>query len=236
MRKFFLFIVVLLTAGCGSADNTSEDREEIIACYKSYKKALMDSDGEKALQLVTSNTIEAYEDILGIAVYYDSVQLSSLKFIYIVITAQVRCQIEKEALLKMNGEDLFVYAVENDFFDKEAIKEGKLTIGEIQINRNIAEAHMDYNGEKSPLTFKFYREADKWKFDIMSFIGFVDFYIQQQLKESGISEKGMIDLLLLLENGDQAPENDIWSPIIYEIENGNSTFINDLIKNSSTGE
>lgn len=208
-----LFLVIIIFVLCSSCNNNSKDMQEIVACFEGYKEAAKKSDGSKALEFLSKNTVQFYTDMLNMVLLSDSTQLMELWSFYKIMITVVRCEVPKEELLKMSGEDLIIYAVEHDMIDMQAIQEDNFKIGSTTITANTAKAKLLHKGKEVPMSIDFYKEDSKWKIDVPSILNYVIPEIEKELQAKGYDNSARFEWLLLVAGCD-SPQNPIWKPVV----------------------
>ena len=213
MSNRFIYIILMLFASCSPNTNSLEDEKAIIDCFEEYKTAGRNRDGKHALNYLSKNVVEFYNDLMSMAIYSDSSQLMELWSFYKIMIVGIRCEIPKEVLLEMSGEELIVYAFENNLNDMQTFEDDNFKVGSTEIDNNMAKAKMLYKGEEVEMVVNFYKEDGNWKVDLLSIIEYAIPVVENKIHKMGYDNNEGTSLFLLLAGCD-SPMNPLWEPII----------------------
>lgn len=205
-----LTLVIILFWATLSISYGQDDPALIKECYNHYKTAIRNGKGPEALHYVDAKTLNYYVKITELAQSADSLQIAELPFLEKFTTLSIRNRVSKEAILKMNGERLFVYFVESGLVGGEESVNHEL--GEVTVDGDLATAEFYYKGKKTPLYFQFNKEAGQWKFDLTSMFSFTTMFVKQTIETNGLSEEEFILLALKMESGENVNGN-VWKPL-----------------------
>ena len=198
----FLFILTNLVTA-------QENEAELIKkSFDSYQAFLFNNKGEEAANLVDSHTIKYYDAIIELVKNADSLKVGSLPLLDKIMVLIVRQRVSKENIINFDGKALFIYAVNNGMIDKQSV--GGFTIGDINVDTNLAKAQVIFEGVKSPYFLNFYKESGQWKYDLTSSFPIGLPAIEKLTNEIG--ERGLLNLILSYGNGKNANQN-VWMPV-----------------------
>jgi hypothetical protein len=198
----FLFILTNLVVA-------QENEAELIRKnFDSYKAFLYNGNGGEVANLIDSQTIKYYGDIIELVKNADSLKVESLSLLDKITVLLVRQSVSKENILTFDGKALLIHAINNGMIDKTSAR--SFTIGDITVDNNFAKGQIIANGTASPLFLNFYKENGQWKFDLTSLFPIGIPALQKLEKELG--ERGFIDAMLSAGNGNKQSQN-VWRPI-----------------------
>ncbi|MDR3226987.1 MAG: hypothetical protein LBT56_04880 [Prevotellaceae bacterium] len=193
MRKILIIsIVVLFFAGC-----ENNDVESIKECFEIYKNSLLNISGNEAIKVVDENTIKYYSTMLEYAqtIKYNELQKLSLMNKILVLT--LRHILTLDELNKMNGEKLFIWAIDYGMISMQDTE--NLLLKDIVIDKN------DRNQAKGLLVaskynigykIKFVKEQGSWKIDLTSMFNFAEKLFQTTRKQLDMTEEQFIHATL----------------------------------------
>jgi len=207
-RSVQLLLLPILFVAC-SDRGPEDDVAEIRACYDNYFAALIAGEGDKAAELVDSNTIAHFDRMLGLALTGDSMTVSGLDPMDKLTVLPMRMQIAPEALKSMNAKQAVAHSVSDGLMANEGPK--GLELGTVSVEGDKAKAPLKMHGFPTPASFTFQRENGAWKIDLTSLFDLSRMAFQQMGAGNG-EEGNSILLKLLEENSGVAVPEGIWHP------------------------
>lgn len=202
----FLLLPVLFMA-C-SDKGPEQDVEEIRACYDSYFESLKAGDGDKAAELVDSNTLKHFDRMLELARTADSATVSGLDAMDKLTVLSMRSQIPAEQLRGLDARAALARSVSDGMMANEG-PEG-LSLGTVTVDGDKASAPLKMYGFPTPANFSFQREDGTWRIDLTSLFDLSRKAFEQM---GGDGTEGNAALIKLLEDntGTTVPGT-IWHP------------------------
>ena len=206
MRYLFITIVLFTFISCES----SHEKELVNASFENYKNSILNDKGEESIKYVDKRTLKHYAHILELVKTADSLTLEASTLLDKFFVLAVRHTTEKDLLLKMTGDELFIYAIKNGMVGKESVVDASM--GDIEIDNDFAVGEFQSKGKNTGLKLHFYKEAGAWKADLTSLFAFSNVGFKKMITESGLAENEC--LLQILENAyEKQPTNNLWIPI-----------------------
>lgn len=190
---------------------SQSDKELVLKSFENYKNAILTDKGKFASDFVDSRTINYYSTILDKVKTSDSLEVNSMGIIDKLTVLSMRHRTPKNDLLKFDGKDLFIYAIDNGMVGKNSVVNAEL--GDVITNGDFSKAEFVVNGQKTPFFFHFYREDKVWKMDLTHLFSLGTMSIKKMIEDSGENENDFIINILEVLTGKKPTEN-IWKPII----------------------
>jgi hypothetical protein len=206
-RSAHLLLLPLLFVAC-SDSGPEDDVAEIRACYDNYFAALKAGEGDKAAELVDSNTLAHFDRMLGLARTADSVTVSGLDAMDKLTVLSMRTQIPPEQLSSLNARAALARSVSDGMMANEG-PEG-LTLGTVTVDGDKASAPLKMYGFPTPANFSFQREEGNWRIDLTSLFDLSRKAFEQM---GGSGAEGNAALMQMLEDniGSAVPPT-VWHP------------------------
>lgn len=191
---------------------TGQDKEAaaVRQVFDNYKAAILNDEGENALQYIDSRTEKYYAGILDAVKNGDSATLSSLSLIDRITIFSIRHRASRQEIIGMTGNELFVYAIRKGMVGKGGV--ARNSIGDVTINGDFATGQVVVSGTQTPLAFHFYKEEGKWKMDLTSIFPITNQAFKKMVEESGEPENEYLFGLLEMLTG-KKPGPEIWQKI-----------------------
>ena len=202
-RILLLWFGVLL-AGCGA------DERSIHACFDAYKRAVLESDGESAVEQVTKGTIEYYANVLDLVFEASAEKTRALPLVDRITVLLIRARVEPERLRQMDGRQLFIYAIDHGMVGKSSVIRSDL--GDVAISGDYAIGDALSAGKRSGIQWRFYREGGRWRMDVTSVMTAANIALLQVIRDSGEEENQFVQKLVAMTLG-RDPGEDIWEPL-----------------------
>ena len=206
MKKLLLLIpLLILLFSC-----SNQEHEEIKNCYSGYKSAILNNDGEKALQYVDSNTIAYYQNILTKVKNAGLMDINNMPFFDKLNVLLIRHAVPADFILSTNGKKMFKHAVDHGMIGKRSVK--NIKIGEIKIEGNSAKAKMSTKDGNHNFEFTLHKQDGKWKIDLTSIFPYISNSFKRLAESKGKGENSFIMSLLKEQTGIK-PTIKIWEPV-----------------------
>ena len=205
IHPFPIVILFLLFTGITFAQN-NEDKA-VRNSFDNYKNAILNDNGAEAVKHVSERTIRYYDAILDHVKNSDSAKVDSLSILDKLMVFSLRHRSTRNEILTFNGRSLFVYAIKSGMVGKNSV--ANLTIGEVTIDNNTAKGQIESHGNKSPMSFDFYKEGEGWKVDLTSIFPMSVSAFQKMAENAGETENQFLFSLLERVTG-KKPGPEIW--------------------------
>jgi len=187
---YFLSIFILAYSALANSE-----QDEIAQVFQQYRSALLNEDGKEALELVDSQTIRYYDDVVKDALKISRADLNRLDLYTKFMVLRLRHEFRKDQLEKMTGDSLFILSVKQGWVSKsEASNNSKLV--NIKYDRHLASASLPQAPEIP--AFYFMKENGKWKLALWKNFELANVAFSQMLQQSSLAETEF--LVRLLEN------------------------------------
>lgn len=106
---FKLIILFLLFAGFSNAQKSEE--KAVRNSFDLYKSAILNDEGEKAINQVDSRTVAYYSNILDHVRNADSMKVETLSILDKLMVFSIRHRTSPEEIKSFDGRSLLVYAI-----------------------------------------------------------------------------------------------------------------------------
>jgi len=223
MKKVRLAQILLLSIlfGCAVKENKNSDLTkspgyiaEVAAikhCFNSFKSAIINANGEKAIEFVDENTHNYAIRILDLTKTADRDTFNELRLIDKMVILIIRHQSTIENILEMQPETFFSQAMQNGLVGQSTIK--VCDIGEVVISGDKANAEYLLADEYTNLDIGFTKEGGYWKIDINSILPFQEESFLKMIESYGKVEAKSLLRVLETFTG-KRPSHNIWDPIV----------------------
>lgn len=221
MKNLLIIFLCIVLSSCGAQKKalqkstetkkeTKADEQLVKQCFENYKSAILNDRGEEAVEYVDSRTIKYYQDILDKTKSADSLEVSEMNIMDKLMVFTIRHRTSKEDILKFDGKQLLVYAIQEGMVGKNSVANNE--IGQVDIDDDFAKGQLVVYGEPAPMYFHFYNEQEQWKVDLTSLFPIATPAFQKMADESGQNENEYLFMLLEMVSGEK-PNSDIWKTI-----------------------
>jgi len=210
-RPFFLIAVVFGASGmaCNRTTGTSEEKS-VAQIWEAYRSAVLKADGKTAVDCVSSNTIELYQEYRDLAVSGDKKSIESQSMVNRMQILLMRHRIDPKLLRAMDGAAVFAHAVDKNWIGKNGVIRAGLE--DISVSGSRATAKVTADGKSTGEHFHFVKEAESWKYDLGPTIKGADQALQQLARQKGLSDNEYIFSMISSLSGRKVTEA-IWSPV-----------------------
>ena len=220
MKKFisttFLFFAASIFTFAQEAEEVKIDetkaKKEITSAFNNYKKAILKQDSKLALAQLDKNSFDYYDQVLNIALRANQQQLDELEILDKLMVLSVKHRVPKEQLIKMNGRELLIYALDNGLIGKNTVEKAEL--GDIDIKGEIAYGQYIISEQKTPLYFGFTYDQSQWRLDITSIFEPAGYGIRKLVEMQNKDENEVIIMMIESTTPGQKVSQEIWKPIL----------------------
>lgn len=201
----FFFLFIQFFTFCQQQDDSL-----VVKAFTQYKQAILNDQGEKAVDYVDTKTIQYYSKVLDWVKNADSASVEKFNILDKLMVLSVRHRTSREDIHKFDGKELLVYAIKSGMVGKSSVM--TISIGEVKINGNSAKGQIVSNGQKSPYNFEFNLENNQWKVDLTSIFDISAPAFKRLIQIGGDSENDyLMSVLEMVSN--KKPDSSIWKPI-----------------------
>lgn len=208
LKNFTILLVLTMAFNVGLAQKKQEKR--VRKSFESYKDAILNDKGAKAVACVDSRTIKYYSEILETSKSADSASVNALGLLDKLMVLTIRHRATKEQILGFDGSGLFVFAVESGMVGKNSVAHN--SVGDVEISGTFAKGRLLSYGDESPFYFHFYLEEEVWKLDLTSAFQLAAPGFRKMQEQSGKEENEYVLYLLELVS-DRKPASAVWHPV-----------------------
>lgn len=202
------FLIITFTVISISAIGQSESGD-VNQCFEQFKKAVAEGRGKEASEVVASQTIEHYQNLLNLALEGDSTEVVSLKLIDRLVVVAMRNQLSKEDILQMDGKSFIAYAVDHELLGENSLTNFQL--GEVRATDKFTTAQTIAGTMETPLKIHFY-DQEGWRLDITPVLPAMSTSLKKTIDMAGMSEAEFI--LMTVQSYDRKPVNEnVWHPL-----------------------
>lgn len=209
-----LVLLLAITASCSTSPELPTDAlpesDAIRAAFQSYRRAILNDDGETAASLVASPTLRYYERMRKLSLRASRIETESLAFGNEFIVLISRSKISAQELREMDGRSYIVYAVEHGWVGKQSVM--GLEPGKIQTLGDTAVLHASSSSGKGTIPFTLLREEGKWKIDLVPSMTRANVTFRALARQQGVSEDELLRDLLEAVLGSR-PADALWDPL-----------------------
>ncbi len=195
------------------------DRQAIQRCFVAYKQALLEKEGDRAVEQVSTTTLAHYGKMRDLALRGDgaTVRSRSLTDQYLVLI--LRHRVGLKALLPMSDKDVISLAIREGWIGESGLRE--TTIGTVTVKGDRGEAVLVVRGKAYATPdvprFVFSKEQKAWKIDITALFPvaekfFQDWYAEEKVSDNISTDTFLINILTLMSDKPISP--DIWNPLV----------------------
>ncbi|WP_207420243.1 hypothetical protein [Desertivirga brevis] len=180
------------------------------ASFDNYKKAILTDNAKAALAEVDSRTKKYYQELLVKTKMLDSVGVNKLPVVDKFTVLVIRHKLSKEEILRMQGTDLFLYAIESGMVGKSSVSDN--SIGNVTIAGDFAKGQLVSKGKAVPFFIHFYKEDSKWRFNLTSLFPLANMSFKKLVEDSGKTQNEFLFYMMELMTGAK-PEASVWRPV-----------------------
>lgn len=195
----------------GEVSSTEEiAAREISECFAAYKNAILSQQGEVAVELLSRNTVDEFENYVGLALGAEREEIEALSLINRMQVILMRHRIPVETLMELTGRSAVVYAVDRDWIGKDEVIRTEL--GEVSLYGDRATAEVMIGGQVAPNRFQFRREYGRWRFDLLPLLRDGNTAMKYAAQQAGMDENEFLFVVLESVTGKRLDES-IWTPL-----------------------
>jgi len=206
------FIIITILSIFIRVQSFAQATEQLVKnSFENYKKAILTDNANAALDEVDSRTKKYYRDLLAKIKTLDSAAVEKLPVVDKFTLLVIRHKLPKEEVLNMEGNDLFLYAIESGMVGKNSVSDN--TIGKVTIDGEFAKGQLVSKGKEVPFFIHFYKEDSKWRFNLTSLFPLANMSFKKLVADSGKSQTKFLTDLIEMMTGVK-PEASIWKPLL----------------------
>ncbi|MDY7021274.1 MAG: hypothetical protein SWJ54_07915 [Cyanobacteriota bacterium] len=188
----------------------ADDANTVQQVFADYKSAILTSSGDRAVDKLSQSTIDYYGEMRKLAVCESAETVKAESMVNRVQILSMRFRVPTETLVELSDREVVVYAVDRGWIGEESVM--KLDVAEVTIEGEEALAEVVRNGEPTGIQFRFVKETEGWKFDLLSTIELTNQTFEQLAEVQGLKPDEFIFAVLEILEG-RTPTKDIWNPV-----------------------
>lgn len=206
MRQILSCLLIILTCCVG----TSEDNQEIQACFEAYKTAIVTNNGSKAAKKVSSNTFDYFARIQDLALYADYKELAKEEIFDRFLTLRIRAEFSAHQLKPMSAEDILTHITNVGWSGQDI---DRVELSRIKVKDDIATSKTKQSGKKTEYVYTFHRETGVWKLDLTSMLPTLNAHAKQLSSRADLGDDNYIERALINAGVRYRRLNTIWEPL-----------------------
>lgn len=201
---FFLF------AGCGTSPQAVEDLMAIRSMFAEFKTALQQDRGVAAAALVSSSSVDRFEQFRVWALNDTEEDLAGRSVLEQIETLRLRWLFGKEDLAEINGRDVISLLVDEDQLPTPFVENAVL--GEPVFKDRICYTQIFDDGGAIKEKLVFVKEEDHWKVDLAAMEYVQESIYQSLMRRNRLDEAGVVERVVT-KWGDDIDLNELRKPL-----------------------
>lgn len=208
MRILTIILVLFLSSVVLGSES---EKKNVIKTFESYREAILSRNGERAYDLVDSNTKQYYADALEKVLTLPAPKTMELPLSNKMFVLRARQIISPQELKKMDGKGLFMYVVANSWIGEDVVTQRKIRVK--YLKEGVAKTHfLKGPNQEIPIGYSFRKEQEAWKIDLTSILPMMDATFKQMITKMGINEEAFLFGFVETLSGKKV-DHLIWRPI-----------------------
>ncbi len=177
-----------------------DDVEAVRNVFIAYKQALLEGDGDTAVDLVDQATLDYWGELRRLALEGSETEVRERSFIERLLIVSVRHEVPLEELEVLDLGGLIRMAVEAGWIGQGSIVQlemGEVTVdGDVATGQALTGAGATGVNPVEGLGYRFVREAGEWRFSFVSLVRGLDRVIADLTSQLGTDENDLIFMLV----------------------------------------
>lgn len=199
IRTKLTLLAFLILPFIASADPTSE----IQSTFNNLDQAVLNKNAQEAFSQLSKESQAYVENILQLALTADKATLSEKPISTILSVFAIRKEAKGQA--PTSAADALILMSED-----YAKISSSVSLGEITIDGDEANAQMIMNGKVSPMDYAFVKEDGSWKVDLIEQMQATEKLMSQSMGATGAPRKMILDQMARVS---QSAGVNIWTPL-----------------------
>jgi hypothetical protein len=201
-------LVAVMLAGPTAAVGAPVD--EVQESFRSYKTAILQSDGKAAAQVVTQESRDYFRGLADQALTSNSDALHRIHLSDRIYALLLRHDVAPAALQRMSGAEVVSHAVEQGWIGREGAD--GLALGSYEVMGNIASGTiLRPDGSETAFKMGFVMQDGRWRLDLVALMDLTRAAFEFALQQSGLEEDAFV-LAMLEQVTGRKPGPEIWTP------------------------
>lgn len=161
----FLLLLVSCSLQLPKITRVSSDQRSVRQSFEAYKYALLNNLGKEAADLISTKTIQHYEQLRTWTLTASSKELKSIDPFDRLAVLALRHNIPPALLPVMSAKDIFGYGVKEDWVAKSTV--APYEIGTINVYGDYAVTNLLYWDQSTDGFIEFHKEGGIWRLNIL---------------------------------------------------------------------
>jgi hypothetical protein len=207
MRTRATFVIAL---ACFISGNAHAGEDDLVRqAFNSYKEAVLAGKGAAAADVLTAGSLDYFAQMRDLALYATEQELKAGSITDLMQALTFRHRIPVDQLQTLSGRDLVILALERGWIGKASV--ARADIGDVSVNAGSATAVVLKQGRPTSASFRFSKEKESWKLDLIAMLRMAESALQTGAKAQGASTDQFVLSMLEMVSGKPVGP-DIWKP------------------------
>lgn len=208
----FFLLVCLSTVAANAAPG---DADAIRKVFLAYRGSILAGDGPSAAALLSRSTYDYYDAVRRLALTGDARTVQNRPLSDQVQILLYRLRVPREKLDSLSPLGLIAYSIDQGWIGKESVE--KIQPGPVVVRGDTALVHVVVDGEDRGPGFRFDREDDGWRLDLVPVMRATDRSLRMAVERENMGESDFI--LAVVERAlDREVGIEAWIPLQRESE------------------
>lgn len=199
-----------LCAGCGSSPQAVEDLMAIRSMFAEFKTALQQDRGVAAAALVSSSSVDRFEQFRVWALNDSEEELANRSVLEQIETLRLRRLFRKEDLAEITGRDVVSLLVNEDQLPTPFVEDAIL--GEPVFKDRICYIQIFDEGGAIKEKLVFVKEGEHWKVDLAAMEYVQESIYRSLMRRNHLDEAGVVESVVT-KWGDDIDMNELRKPL-----------------------
>jgi hypothetical protein len=152
---------LLLSTVARGEDNAAAVRN----VFSAYRSAILSGEGDEAAALLGQSTYDYYDEMRRLALYGDAKAVQAQSLVNQMQVLLFRLRVPPDQLESLSSQALIAHAVDQGWIGKNSVLE--LQPGQVLSEGDVAVLHVIVDGKDAGPAFRFNRESDAWRLDLL---------------------------------------------------------------------
>ena len=208
-RSLLAVLVLALVSACGGGGSSPAETEAASTAWSTYRSAILAKDGETAVDRLSGDTIDYYEEVRVLALTANKQLLALRPMVDRLNVVTMRVTFTSEELEGLNGAGLVEQAVARGLIGADGTTRTELR--RVKVAGNAASGDLVAPNGRTGGTLDFRKEDGIWKVHLLTLIRSVDGALRNAAQQAGQGEDEFILSAVGAANGKQLTD-EIWDP------------------------
>jgi len=205
--RLALMLAIALAAGCSGEPKPAQQITEL---FNEFRTAISNRDGFAAVGLVTSKSLQKYEEYRDLALNADEATLRELPPADLLQTLLLRHRFTAEQLEQTTGPQLLASQIESGFYGNSL---ESIQLGNVAVKDDMAHAAAYIDGAPTMTRYLFWLEDGSWKLDLASLAKKSNLDLTTIAEQEGRTTTEQAIQVYTEITGEEVPP-DLWQPML----------------------